>query len=421
MLLNLKYAPIIVLISIFALGVVFVRIPAINPTSITATPDSLTTYGWEAQADWHNGTDISTPEVDLTYSLDSNVKQGDAILYQNMFLDYKDKTYTRVGFQITISFAEGGLNLETKEVLNWSKVKASSISMISDSFQNKNNLRTEFRFDGFDIINGTAEDLQLGFGSDGESWNYYPENVVGTIHFQDGTYKIGNVTLSTRDYTYDNRTLKESIAEFDVAMNATIGTNTTRCHIPILLSFQIIHNVTATVYKYGMDIDWSDCKAFPTTIPLQTGDDFTLIANDLVTVANGEWQIGHFTTDPQNRTAMFIQDGVELGREYFTTHYRIKGDPTIRNTTRIYIANASDPGDIYEEPYVSKVFVCFDGFKYNQSIGLVFDPTVIIPCSEYDGIIPWANLLFSAIIIIAFISIVHILYRKPQPEFKAYI
>ncbi|MHA1264906.1 MAG: hypothetical protein ACTSRS_06680 [Candidatus Helarchaeota archaeon] len=413
-----KYASIIVVFSILLVGVVFTQMSAAPPMKITGTPGDITTCGWETQADWHNGTDVSTSEVDITYSLDTNVKQGDDILYQNMFLNYKDKTYTQVGLQIAMSFNEGGLDVANKEVLDWTKVKGSSISMISDSFQNNRYIRTEFRFDGFRIVNGTAEDLQLGFGEDGESWDYYPENVLSTIQINDATYKIGDPILSTRDYSYNNQTLKESIVEFKVAMNATIGTETERCYIPILFTFQITHNITANLYKYGIDIDWSACKAFPTAIPLNSGDDFTLIANDLVTVGNGEWQMGHFTTDPENRTAFFIKDGEELGREYFTTQYQIKGNPIERNTTRIYIANASDTGDIYEEPYISYVFVCFDGFKYNQSTGLVFDPFVIIPCSEFNDMIPWTNLLLYVIGLVAVISIVHIFRKKSQLKLK---
>ncbi|MHA1831356.1 MAG: hypothetical protein ACTSWR_07495, partial [Candidatus Helarchaeota archaeon] len=173
--------------------------------------------------------------------------------------------------------------------------------------------------------------------------------------------------------------------------------------------------ITSTIFKYGMDIDWSKCKAFPTTIPLSTGDDFTLLSNDLITVSNGNWQIGHFTTDPENRTAIFTKNGNELGREYFTTQYQIKGSPTTYNTTRIYIQNESDPGGIYEPPYVSKVFVCFDGFKYNQSTGLIFDPIIVIPCSSSIGLF----YLIIFIIILAGISAVPVIFimkRRSKPK-----
>ncbi|MHA1268171.1 MAG: hypothetical protein ACTSPY_00165 [Candidatus Helarchaeota archaeon] len=412
---NLKKSLVIVIIFVLLLNFMCLQIPYINNKKNSSIPIFIKVDNLERQQNWHNGTNILTPEVNLKYWLDTNVKQGEDILYQNMFFTYNDLTFTRVGFQITISFDEGGLDLSSKTVLNWSKAKSSSISMISDSFQ-PGYVRTEFSFDGFDIINGTAKELQLEKNDDGTIWDYSIKNIIGTIQFKNTNYFIGPVNLYVRNYLYNNQVLKESIAEFNVTINSTIGTETERCYIPVILKFQITHNITSTIFKYGMDIDWSTCKAFPTEVTLNSGDNFTLISRDLITVSNGVWQIGHFTTDSENKTALFIENGVELGREYFTTNYQIKGDPTIYNTTRIYIENESSPGEVYAEPYVSKVFVCFDGFKYNQSSGFVFDPIIVIPCSANLSIFYFSLIIIITIVVISVVSVIYILKKRSKPK-----
>ncbi|MHA1312236.1 MAG: hypothetical protein ACTSQO_15075 [Candidatus Helarchaeota archaeon] len=411
---NLKRFSMITILLISLLNFMIIQTIYANNNDISINTISTKGINLETQKYWHNGSNIVISDLSLEYWLDANVVQGEDVLYENMFITYKDMTYTRVGLQITVTFDKGGLDVARKTVLNWSKAKSSAICMISDSTY-PNYKRIEFSFNGFDIVNGTAKDLKIEKNSNEESWNHNVKNIISSIQFRNTNYYINNVELNTIDYLYNNQVLKKSIFDFNVTLNSTIGTETQKNYIPVILKFRITHNITSTIFKYGMDIDWSKCKAFPTTIPLSTGDDFTLLSNDLITVSNGNWQIGHFTTDPENRTAIFTKNGNELGREYFTTQYQIKGSPTTYNTTRIYIQNESDPGGIYEPPYVSKVFVCFDGFKYNQSTGLIFDPIIVIPCSSSIGLF----YLIIFIIILAGISAVPVIFimkRRSKPK-----
>lgn len=386
----------------------------------------------EAQADWHVGTNISTSELDLTYQ---NLFHEPSNSYtQRMWIEYKDNTRSTFGFDFAFTFSPGGIN--ATHVLNWSKVIYNGPILTSGStLEGTIGVGIAVKFNGFIIVNGTAGDVELVLREEPNKWGYGPKNTTGMASLfymrQESffnstdwnlTMKIGAVNLTTRDYSYEGRSLKESIATFNISINAVITDSFNFTHIPVVLDFRVTHNITKNTWKYGADIDWSAVKDFPCRNQLSTGDNFSLVANDALVLAinhdltntDGGVQLGNYTTNTENDTAIFVLDGVEYAREYFTTHYLINGTEP-HNTTRIFIANATHSADNLSA-YASQTFIIFDGFKYNQSLGFEFDPFVVVPCSEvHDVGIPWTGLLFQLLGVLTVVSIVFsIKKKKPQ-------
>lgn len=391
-----------------------------------------------ANPDWHTDGNSTSPEVDISYCEMFIPRPFDIFqperLQQMMNFSYNDGTLCKVFFNIICTFGSGGLDFANHQILNWSKCMEIIPHFGVQSFFNDSVLiSSSYQFNGFYIVNGTAADVQLMNMTGGTSdWEFVPDNVFAFIDYRDTTFKIGHVTLSTREYSYQNQTLNESIADFSVTINASIGVKgpppVEHEYIPVALNFHLIHNVTSTVYKYGVDVNWSAHKDFPTDWnfkTLKTGDDFTLIAADGQQGAVyfmdqvDAIQLHAFQINDANDTVIFSYAGTEYCRLFLTTNYTIYGD-TPRNTTRLYVENLGVfNGDIF-----SGVFVCFDGFKYNQSTGMAFDPTVKVPSfipSGGGGKIGWAGFLLDILgLSLVAALIIWSKKRKPIVELSAF-
>lgn len=347
-----------------------------------------------SNANWHQGNPLSTPEVDVSYTENyktvpygGNTSIQVPILGQYMWLTYKDGTESRVEFQFLCAFAPGGLDIANQKVLNWSKLISIETILFTETHVNNTLLSSMYSFQGFSIVSGNASQVSLSQIKSGNTTITVINNVIGSISYWSSTGVIGNVTLSTAPYTYQASTLEESIATFNVTINSVMSTaqsfGTTSAdavNVPTVLTFRVTHTVYQTTAKYGAHIDWSSTKAFPTRFPILTGQDYSLVAQDLLAFVYGYSapEAKQYSTDAKNDTAIYMIGGKEIGRELFTTQCTIKGDPQIRNTTRIYIPNVGlDPFS----GVVSSVYVIFDGFKYNQTAGFTFDPEIITPDS----------------------------------------
>lgn len=398
-----------------------------------------------ASNNWHDGNDQSTSDVDVTYSQQyltitaggSNMTEV-GLLSQYMWLTYNDGSRARVGFEIHCVFDPGGLDVASQTILDWNKLNHIELILHSESFVNGTLIGTMYNFQGFDIVSGNAQDINLtkNFNSDG-SYFYSLNNVVGCISYWGNAVKIGNVTLSTVDYTDQGKALKESIASFNITIASdmiNLGLRATsprevRIPVPTVLTFQVTHNATATEYKYGASVDWSEAKAFPTmsysgTPALTSGQEYCLVAQDLLSFSYAAspdsyvmTQIKTFSTDANNDSAIYVLDGHEMCREQFTTQYTMAGSSQVHNTTRTYVQDAVQD----RNGNVSAVFVVFDGFKYGESTGLAFDPAVITPNSiapstgpsSLTGLDPglMVGLLLVAIAVIA-IGAVVVVHRR---------
>ena len=357
-----------------------------------------------ANPDWRTDGNSTSPEVDITYyDIFQSFTGGSGRLNQMMNLSYNDGTLCKVFLKIMCNFQSGGLDFDNQQVLNWSKCTAIITHFGTQSyFNNSVKVNTAYQFNGFYIINGTAADVTFKNTTTGTGWELVPDKMFAYVGYHDTTTKIGHVTLSTRDYAYQNQTLKESIADFSLAINASMGIKgVPEVNIPVVLNFHITHNVTSTIYKYGADLNWSACKDFPTieeggSGTLKTGDDFTFIAADGQQGAiyfmeqDEDIQLHAFEVNDANDTVAFYYAGTEYCHLFLTTNYIIDGG-TPRNTTRIYIEN----NGYYNGESISAVFVCFDGFKYNESSALTFDPAVEVPSFIPSGAggIGWADFL----------------------------
>lgn len=396
--------------------------PAVQ-SAITQTDkenSTITTVGLENQGDWHEGTNTSTPEVNIAYQQHF----GEGELTQRMEITYNDKTDTWLAFDISSMFEPGGVDVPSQQVLNWSKAYYSTVGLSLASHSNDTYVATGHVIDGFSMYEGNASELELElFEEHPWCWQIKNEDLVTEMSFLNSTTKIGELNINARDYIYDGRNLKESIITFNVTINASIWDSSTTAKIPVVLMYRITHNITATTYKYGAVIDWSQHKDFPCGGKLATGDQFSLVAADRFSIGAcleregftclQDVQVSNFTTDTANDSAIFRINGIELGSEKFPTQYLINGTEP-HDTTRIYIYNSSYTPDIYISDVTSRMFIIFDGFKYNQSTGFRFDPYVIVPCSETsDNIgIPWNGLLINLIGLTALITVVYGLIKS---------
>jgi cell division septation protein DedD len=147
--------------------------------------------------------------------------------------------------------------------------------------------------------------------------------------------------------------------------------------------FEVTKNSAYTAYKYGVNVDWSEDNAFPTT-GLNNGDSFSLVSADSLSFAiiqNAVFSTpsSFFPTDAANDSAIYSVNGTEFCQELFPLNYTINGSPQTYNTTRVYVPtqNYVQSTDPSLDRNSSTMFVCFDGFYYNQSTEFSFDPTVI--------------------------------------------
>ncbi len=386
MILNLKknFVNPVTFVILFFLLTVVVGDSRTNTIDSSKSPLGIKDAGFGSNANWHTDSSQITPEVDVTYTYEYKTTidpTHEADLLQTMTLNYKDGTGSSVGFQNVLQFFAGGLDVTNELVLDWDKLRYIEPTLLTTTTINNENVQSRSKFNGFDIVKGSSQDIKMAQSySDANDWNYVINDTIylGKIEFANRTTTIGDVILSTRNYTHNSLELKESIADFNVTIDATIGNSTTIYNITAILNVHVVHNITYTDYKYGVVIDWDAYKDFPTNIPINTGDQFFLVAQDRLNVGPGTWQIGTFDINNANDTAIFNYQGTEYARQFLTTEYSINGTTPLQDTNRIYYA-LSAHSELYGD--FSRVFVCFDGFKYNQSTGLTFDPRVLLPIS----------------------------------------
>jgi hypothetical protein len=407
--------------------------PCVSFVEKAAQPMSLTSNN-----DWHEGMNQSTSQVDVTYTTEYSTIMGATntmplgLFSQNMQLTYNDGSDAKVVFEIHCVFDQGGLDVSNKKVLDWNKLNHIELIMHSESMVNGTWTSTMYNFQGFVIVSGNAGDLSLSKVNDGGNSFYAINNVIGSISYWSNAAKIGEVMLSTEQYTFNGETLQESVATFNVTINSMLSNLAlgnsgieTQTPVPTVLTFQVTHKATDTEYKYGANIDWSGAKAFPTMPSLTTGQNFSLVAQDLLsysysTEPGGKvTSLSTFSTNANNDSAIYFLNGTEVCREQLTTQYTMDGSSQVHNTTRIYMENAiqSDAGS------ASSIYVVFDGFRYNESTGLAFDPAVIMPNSIASssgqgstGLDLMVPLLIGAALI-AIVAVVFVRRRHNSPPY----
>ena len=209
----------------------------------------------------------------------------------------------------------------------------------------------------------------------------------------------------------------QSIAEFDVIVNATIGNSTHAHDLQVVYKFEVRHTINETRYKFGVEINWTGYEEFPTELNMNLGDEYFLVASDRLSVRIETFAINTFYSNAENDTAIFKFDDEEICRQYFTTAFKINLTGSDSNTRRLYLQNYTTQGG-----YGSRTYVFFDGFKYGQSNGIRYDPTIVVPCDytpplNDDNIISFGNFFlgFFAISIIALVIIVK--KRKATTKF----
>lgn len=415
-----KFVNPVTFITLFFLLIFVVGNSRSNTIDSLEFPLGIETAGFGSNENWHTDSSQSTPEVDVTYTYQyktSTDPSHEADLLQTMNINYKDGTGSSVGFQNVLQFNAGGLDVPSEQVLDWDKLRDIEPTLLTTTKVNGTDVQSRTKFNGFDIVTGDSQDLKLYQAyQDASNW-YYTINdtiLLGRIEFANRTTTIGDVILSTRDYTYDGQDLKESIANFNVTIDATIG----NVNITAIVTVHIVHNMTYTDYKYGVVIDWSAYKDFPTNIPINTGDQFFLVAQDRLNVGPGTWQIGTFDINNANDTAIFNYQGTEYARQFFTTQYSINGTLPPQDTNRVYYA-LSAHSDLYGD--FSRVFVCFDGFKYNQSTGLTFDPRVLLPISAISAAVSDSSIIGTPVFVLISVGAVVVViiikkFRRNLPD-----
>jgi len=388
---------------IFSISIMLVMIPDIDHSSGNSRPAPTIKLSWDND-DWHDGTDLSTSELTLEYkevyeSSDFGGPDGgwdgidDGSLRQKMEISYNDSTNTLIGFDFVYIF-DGciGIDVDNRSVTDWNEVDNVDPTLTIESnappeYGLGRRIVAQNAFLGFKIYNGSSADLNIiKAGEDPDNWEWFvdAQDWLADLNFRNCSMRIGQVTLDTEDYSSNGTTSIKSIVKFDIHINATIGIETNKEEIDATLSYTINHTVDYTKLKYGLDIDWSNAKDFPTRDQYGTineGDPYCLLFQEGLAVRTyngGIDQIGTFSTNDENDTAIFKKDGHLLSEHETVKAYNLKGESTLRNTTRFYyeISNYENNQNF------SSIFVFFDGFSYNQSTGLECDPTITLYCGD---------------------------------------
>ncbi len=340
---------------------------------------SIKHAGWSSNADWHVEDNKSTAEVDVVYREVFGV-DGDSgmdMIEQRMDINYKDGTGANAGFVTRLKFNDDGV--VGGVVVDWSKVNGTEPTFSSISSVSNQTAIADYKFNGFGIYKGNSSNIALLNLTDGEYWEITPDDSkrIGEISVGNKNYKVGVVSLSIDEVLYNGSLVNQSIAEFDIVVNATIGNSTHTHDTQVIYKFEVRHMINETRYKFGVDVNWTDYEDFPTYLNMNPGDEYVLVAYDRLGVAFGASQINTFFSNAENDTAIFKSGNEEICRQYFTTAFKINLTGSDINTRRLYLQNVSytSPGS-----YMSRVYVFFDGFKYGQSNGISFDPTVVVPC-----------------------------------------
>ncbi|NHI93057.1 MAG: hypothetical protein EAX96_11185 [Candidatus Lokiarchaeota archaeon] len=368
-----------------------------------------------SNANWHEGSATTTSEASITYTTDlkpSSVIDYNYVYYQKMSINFLDDTSTSVEFNFINHFLEEGVDNNTGTITDWDYCSYIEPHLISESYKNGYNIKSSYKFNGFDIVNGSSNNLSFQNSTEGGNWGLMVDDSIklGRIEFSNCSSSISDPYLTTRNYQYNGQSLKESRIFFNVTLNSTIGITSDKRYIDTVLMFEIIHNITTTWYKYGLFLNWSEYKDFPTNFAINTGDDFCLVANDRLGIGTADWSISQFNVSAENDTATFIYNDENYAQQFFTKEYNILEDSTVRFTNRTYFENATYVAD--SGVISSRVFTCFDDFKYNQSTGINFDPSFCIPCNSVPTTspsIPGFEFLF---VIIGLAGILVLFLRK---------
>jgi hypothetical protein len=379
-----------------------------KPLGSPQTGTSLNPSGFGTMVNWHDGTDKSENGVSITYTQTAKAASPPGImqdvLYQKMVVGFTDGSNTKVEWMNIIDFLPGGLDIAGNEVLDWNKVSRMGLDIqYVNDWSIGETIVGGCGFAGFSIIKGNASDAHFDKVSTGTGYNTLvsDDQQVARVSFVNATSYIGSVTTSTSG--------SDTIVVFTVLVNASIDDLVGNgVSIPANITIQIVHTPERNIVKYGVELDWISTPLFPTNSHLVPGDHFFLATNDLMTVAHdtlagGNQQIVAFTmADNNNDTALFSDGGVLYGTQHFTQNYTIRGESTLRNTTRIYFLNASS-STYGITPYGSVVFVLFDGFVYGTSTGLSFDPSVELPYAILGPLYILIGVLFgvAAVVVVA--------------------
>ena len=373
--------------------------------------------GWGSNADWHEEGNKSTTEVDITYTemIGGGDGSGLAMLEQRMGLNYKDGTHAAAGFATGFKFNDGGIVGSVVE--DWSKINNTEPTFYSTSPLPNKTVGANYKFNGFEIYKGNSANIDLCNIplSGGWALKLNESKRIGVIDILAKNYKVGAVTLSTNDVLYGGSMVTQSIAEFDINVNATIGNSTHTHDILVVYKFEVKHMINETTYKFGVDINWTGYEDFPTELNMNSGDEYLLVANDRLSVRIETFGINTFYSNAENDTAIFKFEDEEICRQYFTTAFKINLTGSDTNTRRIYLENAT-----YHSlfGYGSRTYVFFDGFRYGQSNGIRYDPIVVLPCSytpelNDDNLIPFSN-LFMGIFAISIIALAIIVKKRTK-------
>ena len=370
---------------------------------------SIKRAGFGSNVDWHEEDNKSTTEVDVTYSESMGFEEASGLdmLEQRMAINYKDGTNAAAGFATGLKFSEGGVIGGMVE--NWSKVIYTEPTFYSDTPISGQNVAANYKFNGFEIYKGNSANIDLCNITLSGGWalKLNESKRIGMINILTKNYKIGVVTLSTTEALYEGNMVTQSIAEFDIFVNATIGNYTSTHDTQVIYKFEVRHMINETRYKFGVDINWTGYEDFPTELNMNFGDEYFLVANDRLSVGFETFAINTFYSNAENDTAIFKHEDEEICRQYFTTAFKINLTGSDTNTHRLYLQNYTNQGGLG-----SRVFVFFDGFKYGQSNGISYDPMIVVPCSftpelTDDNLISFSNLFlgFFAISIVALVII----------------
>jgi len=366
--------------------------------------------GWSSNADWHEENNKSTTEVDISYSesIGSGDGSGLTTLEQRMSIHYKDGTNAAAGFATGLKFNDGGI--VGGVVDDWSKINYTEPTFYSNTPLSGRSVAANYKFNGFEIYKGNSTSIGLSNITLPGGWalKLNESKKIGEIDVLVKNYKVGAVTLNTAEVLYEGNMETQSIADFDIIVNATIG-NTTHTHdTQVIYQFEVKHMINETRYKFGVEINWTGYEDFPTELNMDTGDEYFLVASDRLSVGIETFAINTFESNPGNDTAIFKFEDEEICRQYFTTAFKINLTGSDTSTSRLYLQNYTTQGG-----YGSRTYVFFDGFKYGKSNGVSYDPTIVVPCSftpepTDDNLIPFSNLylVFLTISIIALVVMV---------------
>jgi len=406
-----RCAGILFFVCIFALLFAPVKVgaslPVCGQAGMTTNGVPTRSAGPEAMANWHDGTDRTENGVSITFTQTAQAAAGvhapDVVanVYQEMDLVFNDAGNTKLGWLNIIGFVSGGVDVGNNKVLDWSKVKLIGFGLTTRNFLNGSEyVGTDIPWGELYVVKGDASDVKFSTGL-----NYTAvEDSSAVVNFYNCTTHIGPVSTAISG--------NDTIAAFSVTFDAGIGPKGgAQVPIPANVTIKITHKPDRNIIEYGMALDWSGAKQFQCqeNQPLAPGDHYSLVFEERAQVVHGAIAIGGPTnvrtiasfsmTDPtKNDTADLVDNGFVYATWHFTTNYTIAGESTPRQTTRVHFLNAR--GCSYEgatTPYMSVVFVIFDGFVYGTSTGFSFDPAAIIPWGPGGLSIVWILLIIGIV------------------------